>query len=238
MKRSDSVKVLVVDDHALVRRGLGHVIRERLPQAEVVEAGSAAEALDMMSANGVDIALVDVRMPESDGIELLHEMKGRWAEVPVIMLTSFDHAHYVRRALAEGAAGYMLKDATPEDLEQAINVALSGGGNVLSPKVIQNLFETLDGGSSGDGDAPPRSTGTLTQRETDILALLSEGRSNRDISRALFLSEKTVKAHLAAIFRKLNVTNRTQAAMAAVSMGIGPAMQSLEFGVRTNQSGR
>jgi DNA-binding NarL/FixJ family response regulator len=238
MKRSDSVKVLVVDDHALVRRGLGHVIRERLPQAEVVEAGSAAEALDLMSANGVDIALVDVRMPESDGLELLHEMKDRWNEVPVIMLTSFDHAHYVRRALSEGAAGYMLKDATPEDLEQAINVALSGGGNVLSPKVIQNLFESLEGGSSGDGDAPPRSTGTLTQRETDILALLSEGRSNRDISRALFLSEKTVKAHLAAIFRKLNVTNRTQAAMAAVSMGIGPAIQSLEFGARTNRSGR
>jgi DNA-binding NarL/FixJ family response regulator len=223
------VKILIVDDHALVRRGMSHVVRESFPDAEIVEAGTAAEALDAMTAAPTDIALVDVRMPDSDGLELLHEMKARWPDVPVIMLTSFDHAQYVRRALAEGAAGYMLKDATPEDLEQAIKVALSGGGNVLSPKVIQNLFETMDGGgtSSDTGDGVHRPTSSLTQRETDILALLAEGRSNRDISRALYLSEKTVKAHLAAIFRKLGVTNRTQAAMAAVAMGIGPTAQAL-----------
>ena len=230
------MKVLVVDDHALVRRGMGHVIRECFPDAEIVEAGNATEAIETLSAHEIDIALVDVRMPDADGLELLHDIKGRWPELPVIMLTSFDHAHYVRRALAEGAAGYMLKDATPEDLEQAINVAMSGGGNVLSPKVIQNLFESMEGG--GSEGSPARAAGSLTQRETDILALLAEGKSNRDISRALFLSEKTVKAHLAAIFRKLSVTNRTQAAMAAVSMGIGPGLQPLEFGARTGESGR
>ena len=233
------MRVLIVDDHALVRRGMGHVVRESFGKAEVVEAASAAEALEAMSASSVDIALVDVRMPDADGLELLHDIKARWPDVPVIMLTSFDHAHYVRRALAEGAAGYMLKDATPEDLEQAINVAMSGGGNVLSPKVIQNLFETIDsGGSSENGHPSPRTTGSLTQRETDILALLSEGRSNRDISRALFLSEKTVKAHLAAIFRKLGVTNRTQAAMAAVSMGIGPAVHPFEPGFHVSGTNR
>jgi len=217
------VRILIVDDHALVRRGMGHVVRESFPEAEIVEAGDASEALAAMAA-GVDVALVDVRMPDADGLELLHEMKTQWADVPVIMLTSFDHAHYVRRALAEGAAGYMLKDATPEDLAQAIKVALSGGGNVLSPKVIQNLFESAEGNAtSADGDvAKPRPASSLTQRETDILALLAEGKSNRDISRSLFLSEKTVKAHLAAIFRKLGVTNRTQAAMVAVQMGVGP----------------
>lgn len=224
------MKILIVDDHALVRRGMGHVVRESFGDAEVVEAGNAAEAVAVMASTpGVDVALVDVRMPDADGLELLHDMKERWPDVPVIMLTSFDHAHYVRRALAEGAAGYMLKDATPEDLEQAIKVALSGGGNVLSPRVIQNLFESVDGGIGENGEAPPRATGSLTQRETDILALLAEGKSNRDISRALFLSEKTVKAHLAAIFRKLGVTNRTQAAMAAVSMGIGPALHPVEW---------
>jgi DNA-binding NarL/FixJ family response regulator len=227
------VRVLVVDDHALVRRGMGHVIRECFPDAEVLEAGSATDALEKLSTGSIDIALVDVRMPDADGIELLHDLKSRWPELPVIMLTSFDHAHYVRRALAEGAAGYMLKDATPEDLEQAINVALSGGGNVLSPKVIQNLFESIEGGAAGDRSPSVRTAGSLTQRETEILALLAEGRSNRDISRALFLSEKTVKAHLAAIFRKLSVTNRTQAAMAAVSMGIGPGLQPEELGGRT-----
>ena len=232
------MKILIVDDHALVRRGMGHVVRECFAQAKVIEAGNAAEALHVMGADDVDVALVDVRMPDSDGLELLHEMKQRWPDVPVIMLTSFDHAHYVRRALAEGAAGYMLKDATPEDLEQAIKVALSGGGNVLSPRVIQNLFEAIDGGGTGEnGEVGHRHVGSLTQRETDILALLAEGKSNRDISRALFLSEKTVKAHLAAIFRKLGVTNRTQAAMAAVSMGIGPGLPSLDFGERVSVPG-
>ena len=221
------MNILIVDDHALVRRGIGHVVRDSFRDAEVVEAGSTVEALEAMTSSSMDVALVDVRMPDSDGLELLHEIKARWPDVPVIMLTSFDHAHYVRRALAEGAAGYMLKDATPEDLEQAIKVAMSGGGNVLSPKVIQNLFDAMDGATSDNGEGPRRPTSALTQRETDILSLLAEGRSNRDISRALYLSEKTVKAHLAAVFRKLGVSNRTQAAMAAVAMGIGPAAQAL-----------
>jgi len=215
------VKIMIVDDHALVRRGMAHVVRECFGDAEVVEAGGAAEAMEAMESRPVDIALVDVRMPDADGLDLLRDMKAKWPDVPVIILTSFDHAQYVRRALAEGAAGYMLKDATPEDLEQAIKVALSGGGNVLSPRVIQNLFEAMDEGGD-DGETARRSEASLTQRETDILALLAEGRSNRDISRNLFLSEKTVKAHLAAVFRKLGVANRTQAAMAAVAMGIGP----------------
>jgi DNA-binding NarL/FixJ family response regulator len=175
-----------------------------------------------MESDGIDLALVDVRMPDTDGLDLLHTLRTRWSDMPVIMLTTFDHANYVRRALAEGAAGYLLKDATPDDLEQAIKVAISGGGNVLSPKVIQNLFESIDEGAADDSQPHRRPASALTQRETDILGLLSEGRSNRDISRALYLSEKTVKAHLAAIFRKLGVSNRTQAAMAAVAMGIGP----------------
>jgi DNA-binding NarL/FixJ family response regulator len=224
------VKILIVDDHALVRRGMGHVVRECFTEAEVVEAGNAVEAIEVMTSDNVNVALVDVRMPDSDGLELLHQMKERWPDTPVIMLTSFDHAQYVRRALAEGAAGYMLKDATPEDLEQAIKVAISGGGNVLSPRVIQNLFESMDGPGRGEnGDSGHRPIASLTQRETDILALLAEGKSNRDISRGLFLSEKTVKAHLAAVFRKLGVTNRTQAAMAAVSMGIGPTMHPGDY---------
>ncbi|MGZ8635804.1 MAG: response regulator [Actinomycetota bacterium] len=222
------MKILIVDDHALVRRGMSHVVRECFTDAEIVEAGNAAEALDHMRATGVDVALVDVRMPDSDGLELLHDMKAEWPDVPVIMLTSFDHAHYVRRALAEGAAGYMLKDATPEDLEQAIKVAISGGGNVLSPRVIQNLFDAIDGNAPNEhGERQHRPASALTQRETDILALLAEGKSNRDISRSLYLSEKTVKAHLAAVFRKLGVSNRTQAAMAAVAMGIGPTVPRL-----------
>jgi DNA-binding NarL/FixJ family response regulator len=220
------VRIMIVDDHALVRRGMAHVVRECFEEAEVVEAGSADDAISMMESHAIDLALVDVRMPDTDGLDLLHTLRSRWPDMPVIMLTTFDHANYVRRALAEGAAGYLLKDATPDDLEQAIKVAISGGGNVLSPRVIQNLFESMDEGSN-EREPHRRPASALTQRETDILGLLSEGRSNRDISRALYLSEKTVKAHLAAIFRKLGVSNRTQAAMAAVAMGIGPTAQQL-----------
>jgi DNA-binding NarL/FixJ family response regulator len=222
------VKIMLVDDHALVRRGLAHVVRESFSDADVVEAGNAEQALRAMNDHAIEIALVDVRMPEPDGLHLLREIKSQWPDIPVIMLTSFDHAPYVKQALAEGAAGYMLKDATPDDLEQAIRVALSGGGNVLSPRVIQNLFEEMEGGTHSSGDGTRRSEASLTQRENDIMSLLSEGKSNREISRSLFLSEKTVKAHLAAIFRKLGVTNRTQAAMAAVAMGIGPNPRSPE----------
>jgi DNA-binding NarL/FixJ family response regulator len=214
------MRIMVVDDHALVRRGMAYVVKEGFPEADVVEAESSAGALEVLhGGTKVDLALVDVRMPDLDGLELLRAIKGEWAEMPVIMLSTYENAPYVKRALADGASGYLLKDATPEDLSQAINVAMSGSGNVLSPRVIQNLFEDQQGGSN---DSSRRNEYSLTQREHDILAQLAEGRSNREIAQSLFLSEKTVKAHLAAIFRKLGVTNRTQAAMMAVQMGVGP----------------
>ena len=214
------MKVLIVDDHTLVRHGIALLVKECFTDAEVREAGSADEAVDLLKADVVDVALVDVRMPDRDGLELLREIKATWPGIPVIMLTTFDHATYVKQALADGADGYMLKDASPEDLDQAIRVAMAGGGNVLSARAIRSLFES-SAQSDMDKDQPVRPE-SLTQRENDILALLSEGRSNREIARALFLSEKTVKAHLAAVFRKLGVANRTQAAMAAVGMGMGP----------------
>jgi DNA-binding NarL/FixJ family response regulator len=215
------MKVLVVDDHTLVRRGIGHVVHECFPDAEVIEAADADEAIQRLKKDPADVALLDVRMPGRDGLDLLREIKATWPQVAVIMLTSYDGSQFVKTALAEGADGYMLKDASPEDLDQAIRVATSGGGNVLSARAIRSLFEGNRSDEEKEKHQAPRPE-NLTQRETDILALLSEGKSNREIARTLFLSEKTVKAHLAAVFRKLSVANRTQAAMAAVSMGLGP----------------
>jgi DNA-binding NarL/FixJ family response regulator len=218
------MKILIVDDHALVRRGMHYVVKEGFPDAEVTEAESAAAALEHVNGGAdVDLALVDVRMPDLDGLELLRALKADRPEMPVIMLSTYDNAPYVKRALADGASGYLLKDATPEDLSQAITVALSGSGNVLSPRVIQNLFEEHEAaGRDASAANGRRGEYNLTQREHDILELLAEGRANREIAQRLYLSEKTVKAHLAAIFRKLGVTNRTQAAMMAVQMGVGP----------------
>jgi len=220
------MRIMVVDDHALVRRGMNYVVKEGFPDADVVEAESSAAALEAFRKSpDVDLALVDVRMPDLDGLELLRAIKAEWPGVPVIMLSTYENAPYVKRALADGASGYLLKDATPEDLSQAINVAMSGSGNVLSPRVIQNLFDEESNSAANQGGR--RNEFSLTQREHDILELLAEGRSNREIAQALFLSEKTVKAHLAAIFRKLGVTNRTQAAMMAVQMGVGPTPGAL-----------
>jgi two-component system, NarL family, response regulator DegU len=217
------VRILLVDDHTLVLRGLAQVLYGCIPDAQVTQASNADTAIEELDREPHDIALVDIRMPGRDGLELLREMRERWSGMPVIILTCFDNGEYVKRALADGAAGYLLKDATPEDLTQAITVAMSGAGNVLSPRAIRNLFDGPDTLTADQDESRPRQPdGGLTRREWDILNLLAEGHSNRDISKRLYLSEKTVKAHLAAVFRKLGVSNRTQAAMAAVAMGAGP----------------
>ena len=215
------MKVLLVDDHTLVRKGLAQVLQGCVENAEVTEAGSADEALEILQQTPHDVALVDIRMPGRDGIELLREIRSTWAALPVIILTSYDNGDYVKTALTEGAAGYLLKDASPEDLAQAILVALSGSGNVLSPRAVRNLFEGAAGADRPAGRESAIPDAGLTRREADVLHLLASGASNREISRQLYLSEKTVKAHLAAVFRKLGVSNRTQAAMAAVAMGLG-----------------
>jgi DNA-binding NarL/FixJ family response regulator len=209
------MKILIVDDHALMRRGMAYLVKDGFPDADVVEAEGGVAALEVMRESSPDLALVDVRMPELDGLELLRAMKLGWPDVPVIMISIYENAAYVKRALSDGAAGYLLKDATPEFLGQAINAALSGGGNLLSPRAIRATLE--DPGASSD-----ESTGyDLTPREHDILVLLLEGLSNRSIAQHLYVSEKTVKANLVVIFRKLGVVNRTQAAMMASQLGVG-----------------
>jgi DNA-binding NarL/FixJ family response regulator len=215
------MKVLLVDDHTLVRRGLAQLLTTCVQGAEVTEAGDADEAAEILKHTPHDVALVDIRMPGRDGLELLREIHASWPTLPVIMLSSYDSGEYVKAALADGASGYLLKDTTPEDLAQAIAVALSGSGNVLSPRAVRNLFEGSGRASESPAIENPLPDAGLTRRESDVIELLASGASNRDISRQLFLSEKTVKAHLAAVFRKLGVTNRTQAAMAAVAMGMG-----------------
>jgi DNA-binding NarL/FixJ family response regulator len=216
------MKVLLVDDHTLVRKGVAQVLALTIPGAEITEAADADQAVRELEAGSHDVALLDIRMPGRDGLDLLREIRVSHPNMPVIMLTCFDNSEYVKKALAEGAAGYLLKDCSPEDLVQAISVAMSGSGNVLSPRAVRNLFDSAQAADQQAQSHANRGTEAgLTRRENDIIALLAEGYSNREISRTLFLSEKTVKAHLASIFRKLGVTNRTKAAMAAVAMGMG-----------------
>jgi DNA-binding NarL/FixJ family response regulator len=212
------MRVLIVDDHALVLHGLALTIRDALQEADVVEATDAGKAVEAMQNCPADIALLDVKMPGVDGIELLKQIRARWSDTPVLMLTTYDDATYARAALAEGAAGYMLKDSMPADLLRAIRVAMQGRGSIVSGKVIQNMFDEIQPPlvRATDAELP-----SLTNREREILGFLVDGRTNKQIATDLYLSEKTVKAHLAAVYRKLGVANRTQAAMKALEMGLG-----------------
>jgi DNA-binding NarL/FixJ family response regulator len=232
------VKILLVDDHTLVRKGLTYLLNACIDGAEVVEAGDADHASTLLSGESFDVALVDIRMPGRDGLDLLHEIRTTWPSVPVIIVTNYDDNEYVKIAMAEGASGYLLKDATPADLTQAITVAISGAGNVLSARAVRSLFEpsVVGSNSSRVGVGGRGTEAGLTPREADILELLAGGNSNREISKQLYLSEKTVKAHLASVFRKLGVTNRTQAAMMAISMGIGEVPRHGSLGA-SNGSG-
>ena len=232
------MKILLVDDHTLVRRGVAHLVGSSVKGAEVTEAGNADEALQILSSEPYHVALLDIRMPGRDGLSLLREIRSTWPSLPVIMLSSYDNGEYVKAALAEGAAGYLLKDTTLEALAQAILVALSGSGNVLSPRAVRNLFEDPD---LRDEAAPLERSlqdAGLTRRELDVLRFLVLGHSNRAISRQLFLSEKTVKAHLAAVYRKLGVSNRTQAALAAVAIGVGTGHRPASLLTQRLLSGR
>lgn len=227
------MRVLLVDDDTLVRKGLAQLLTTCVEGAEVVEAANEAETVAHLQRTEFDVVLMDIRLPGPDGLEVLKEIRALNPDLPVIMLTGYDDPDYVKSALADGAAGYLLKDSTPEDLNQAIRVALAGSGNVLSPRAVRNLFERAAQGDPLTGPAERTDPG-LTRREIDIMRYLAQGFSNREISKALFLSEKTVKAHLAAVFRKLGVTNRTKAAMAAVALGLadppGPESHGWGYG--------
>ena len=158
--------MLLVDDHGLVLRGLAQVLQECVPDSEVEAVGSAAAALESLEQRPADVALVDIRMPDRDGLDLLREIRERWPDTPVIVLTSYDHGEYVKRALADGAAGYLLKDATPEDLAQAITVARSGPERAVAeghPEPVQRVDAALTATTTGPGrrtGASPVGSGT------------------------------------------------------------------------------
>ena len=200
--------VLLVDDHAVVREGL-RLLLETLLGLEVVQAGSGTEALTIATSRHIDVALLDARMPEHDGVWTLQQIKKVKPDLPVLMLSTYDTEEYVDRALESGAAGYLLKESSSQQLSEAIETALSGRGVYLHPSVAQRVLARRQ-------QQTERAANPLSRRELEVLQLLAAGATNDDIARTLFLSEKTVKSHLSSIFRKLAVTNRTQAAAKAI----------------------
>ncbi|MEW2490074.1 response regulator transcription factor [Streptomyces sp. NPDC048411] len=207
------IRVLLVDDHQVVRRGL-RTFLEIQDDIEVVgEAADGAEGVARSEELRPDVVLMDIKMPGTDGIEALRKLRGLDNPAKVLIVTSFTEQRTVVPALRAGASGYVYKDVDPEALAGAIR-SVHAGHVLLQPEVAGALLAQDDTGSgTGRGS-------TLTEREREVLGLIADGRSNREIARALVLSEKTVKTHVSNILMKLDLADRTQAALWAVRHGV------------------
>jgi DNA-binding NarL/FixJ family response regulator len=215
-------RVLLVDDQALLRHGL-HMMVDAQPDMEVVgEAGDGAEAVEMTARLRPDVVLMDIRMPDMDGVEATRRIcASRPAEggPRVIVLTTFDLDEYVAGALAAGASGFLLKDAPPADIIAGIRVVAAGDA-LLAPAVTRRLLERFATRSQITNLAPPAGLALLTDREREVMALVVRGLSNAEIRKELYLSEPTVKTHVGRILMKLGVRDRVQLVVLAYERGL------------------
>ena len=208
---ADVISVVIADDHPFVRHGLRTYL-ETLEDMEVSgEAANGAEAVELVERLRPDVVLMDLVMPELDGVGAIRRLHESVPQTKVIALTSFDDDEKVFPAIKAGAAGYLLKDVRPAELAEAIRKA-SRGEALLAPSVAARLMQEVAG-----GPPPPA---TLTERELEVLRLIARGMSNKLIARELVVSEKTVKTHVSNILAKLHLTDRTQAALYAVREGL------------------
>jgi DNA-binding NarL/FixJ family response regulator len=210
------VRVIVVDDEELVRSGF-RLILQAAGDIEVVATVSGAEAVKEVSLHAPDVVLLDIRMPDVDGLTVLRQLRGLRNPPVVAMLTTFDSDEYIATALRSGAAGFILKDTAPEQLAQLVRT-LAAGGVVLSPKVTRTVVDGyLD---SGAGSAAATQLDQLSDRERAVLVLIADGLSNTDIAKRIHVSVGTVKDHVSAILTKLQVGSRVQAALVAQRGGL------------------
>jgi len=201
------VKLLIIDDHPLFRDGLAALLRQASPDNVVTPASSAEDALELADEQIFDAVFMDLVMPGLCGEPAVREFARRHPDLPVIVLSSSENASDVRRVLNAGASGYIPKSAKAQTVVSALSLVLSG--NLYVPPLMLGASVQSADRNSADG---PRSLSQLTDRQIDVLRFLKDGLSNKEISANLGIAEKTVKVHIAAIFKTLNVVNRTQAA--------------------------
>jgi NarL family two-component system response regulator LiaR len=205
-----SIRVVIADDHSLVRQGLRRYL-EMADGIEVVgEASTGGEAVDLVDRERPDIALMDIRMPEMDGLEAARTISARYPETGIVMLTAYDDRHFVVEAVRAGARGYVLKARDAEHLTQTVRL-VAGGNMVIDPQLVVVLADELNVAKHRE-----RTAQSLTEREVEILQLLAFGHTNRDIAEKLFISPDTVKTHLEHIYQKLGATDRTAAVAEAL----------------------
>jgi two-component system NarL family response regulator len=203
---SDPIRILVVEDHHVVRQGLVALIRTVPDMTVVAEAADGAQAIELFRQHRPDIAIMDLRLPVMSGVDAIAAIRRDFPTARIIVLTTFEGDEDIFRALQAGARGYLLKDMFGDELMDAIRAVHAGKTRIPAP-VAQRLAERMGGPS-------------LTGRELDVLRLIVDGKSNKEIGASLFISEATVKTHINSILSKLGVSDRTQAATTALQRGI------------------
>ncbi|MBB5121421.1 LuxR family transcriptional regulator [Streptomyces eurocidicus] len=213
-----TIRVLIVDDQMMVREGFS-VLLNAMPDIEVVgEAVDGRQAVEQVAALRPDVVLMDIRMPVLNGLEATREIVAADAEAKVLVLTTFDLDEYVYQALRAGASGFLLKDASAQQLADGVRVVASGEA-LLAPTVTKRLI--LEFSRLGAPKPPTQErVGDLTERETEVLVLVAQGRSNSEIATHLVVAESTVKTHVSRILVKLGLRDRTQAAVFAYEAGL------------------
>jgi DNA-binding NarL/FixJ family response regulator len=215
------IRILLVDDQALVRAGF-RMILDAEPEMEVVgEASDGRDAVDQVRSLRPDVVLMDIRMPELDGLEAARRiLSTNGAEAPkILMLTTFDLDEYVYEALRAGASGFLLKDTPPEQLVSAIHV-IAQGEALLSPSITRRVISEFVKGAGPKPQAQFPRLGDLTARELEVMKAIARGLSNAEIAKELFVSETTVKTHVARILMKLGLRDRVQAVVLAYEAGV------------------
>jgi NarL family two-component system response regulator LiaR len=212
----NKIKVLIADDHALFREGTRSLIEQETDMEVVGEASDGAEAIKLVTELHPHVVLMDIAMPQVNGIEATRRIKADCPTTAVLILTDYDNDQYIVALLEAGAAGYLLKNVSGADLVNAIH-AVNAGEAVLHATIAQKIFSRL-GSNSRQPQDTAQGTG-LSGREMEILKLAARGMSNQDIATQLYLSRRTVQAHLANIFRKMDVGSRTEAVLKAMRKG-------------------
>ncbi len=200
------VRTVIADDHPVVRAGIASILADHPDIAVVGQAGTGRELIEVYARERPDVALVDLRMPDTDGVEAIGEIRRRFPDARVVVLTTFDGDEDIYRALRAGAKAYLLKDVPRDELLACVR-AVHRGEPCLRPAIAAKLTERLN-------------SEPLTGRELDVLRLMAAGQSNKQIAAALYITEGTVKVHASRVFEKLGVCDRTQAVTAALRRGI------------------
>ncbi len=211
------IRVILADDHAVVRKGIRDFLSEAEDIQVVAEAADGEEALQLVAQHHPDVAVLDIQMPKLSGIGATRRIRAQFPDVNILILTAYDDDPYIFALLQAGANGYVLKTADSQELIRAVR-AVAQGGSALDPAVAQRVVQRIASGHPTTRSATEM-VEPLTERELEVLRLAAKGLTNRAIGLELGISDRTVQGHLANIFSKLQVSSRTEAAMRAVKLG-------------------